>query len=502
MFLKVKAKDMRRFVVLTIIAGSLCGLAGIMYKLSSHRSDAFRVPTTEVIKPSGEELAGFFAGLSADPMFTATKVRAVQRQRESLRRQCGQSADRSVLGRLLSLVRLRSVFADGPCYPQPCSGSRWSSTSVPCDGPRCTQFWLDGDWNIGNPVNQGITLSGTEGCLHAPGYPPVDCPCNWTTCDNGLPPCEGDPCDPNNPFGSCPAGLKCTSGGCCADYVCPNNEVKCAFTNCQTEDPQAECIEGCCVPITCFSDVYCSTPQYTCVNQRCVWRGSCPNENGSCYPLDPKSDVPPDPCMYTAPPHCEPGWQFDNGTGCCQSGGSPILVDIEGDGFLLTSGDDGVLFDLRGSGSKVKWAWTAVGTDDAWLALDRNGNGSIDDGTELFGDATAQPNKPGEKNGFKALGVFDQPGEGGNGDGWIDQKDAVFLQLLLWRDVNHNGISEPEELIMLPQAGITAISLDYKDSKWTDVYGNQFRYRAKVVSTRSGKGKDKWAYDVFLVAGQ
>lgn len=204
--------------------------------------------------------------------------------------------------------------------------------------------------------------------------------------------------------------------------------------------------------------------------------------------------------MYTQAPHCEPGWQLDSATGCCLSGGSPILIDVEGDGYLMTSAESGVLFDLRANDNKVKLAWTAAGTDDAWLTLDRNGNGIIDNGMELFGDATPQPDKPGEKNGFKALAVFDLQAEGGNGDGWIDRKDEVFPRLLLWRDVNHNGISESGEMSLLPQAGITAISLDYKESKWIDAYGNQFKYRAKVEGTRPGKGSAKWAYDVFLVA--
>jgi hypothetical protein len=96
--------------------------------------------------------------------------------------------------------------------------------------------------------------------------------------------------------------------------------------------------------------------------------------------------------------------------------------------------------------------------------------------------------------------VFDQTSEGGNNDGVIDARDAVYVSLRLWRDSNHNGVSENGELFTLPQLGITAISLKYKESKWTDVYGNQFKYRSKVERSTKGKGRDKWAYDVFLVA--
>ena len=75
-----------------------------------------------------------------------------------------------------------------------------------------------------------------------------------------------------------------------------------------------------------------------------------------------------------------------------------------------------------------------------------------------------------------------------------------MVSLLLWRDTNHNGISENGELFSLPQLGITAISLKYKESKWTDAYGKKFKYRATIERSARVNGRDKWAYDVFLVA--
>lgn len=160
----------------------------------------------------------------------------------------------------------------------------------------------------------------------------------------------------------------------------------------------------------------------------------------------------------------------------------------------------GVTFNLNNIGGKEKIAWTRAGSDDAWLALDRNGNGTIDNGTELFGDVTLQPDPlPGEKkNGFRALAEYDKTSNGGNANGQIDVGDSVFSSLRLWQDSNHDGLTGASELHTLQSQDLATIDLDYKDSKKTDNHGNQFSFRAKVKNSE-GQQRGRWAWDVYLL---
>ncbi len=191
---------------------------------------------------------------------------------------------------------------------------------------------------------------------------------------------------------------------------------------------------------------------------------------------------------------------------CAHCQVSPIIVDTTGHGFHLTSAEDGVIFDIKGDGHPVKMAWTAADSSDAFLALDRNHDGRIDSGKELFGNYTAQPPCPNGRhsclNGYRALAEFDKPENGGNGDGVIDKRDAVFSQLLLWIDENHDGISQPNELHTLPESGVYSISLHYRDdAHFRDQYGNWFHYQSALnADPADGKSKDgRLTYDVFFV---
>lgn len=184
-----------------------------------------------------------------------------------------------------------------------------------------------------------------------------------------------------------------------------------------------------------------------------------PHYDATCF-----NDPPPPPpseedqCLAS-------GGYWDPYTGCIES---PIVIATgQSRAYVLTSAADGVYFDLNGDGTLRKVAWTKPGAEVAFLALDRNGNGVIDNGSELFGNRTVA----GASNGFEALRQL----SGDLTGGVLDSADSFFASLLLWTDANHNGISEPAELE--PAASVLeAIGLGYTVSNRRDGHGNVFKF--------------------------
>lgn len=136
-----------------------------------------------------------------------------------------------------------------------------------------------------------------------------------------------------------------------------------------------------------------------------------------------------------------------------ESFSSPLVLDLNGNGTTSVSMfDTTTYFDLNGDGFRERTGWAEAG--DGILALDRDANGVIDSGNELFGNHTKNNQGEVAQDGFQALSEHD-----GNYDGVIDKKDAVFSSLKVWTDTNQDGISQADELKTLSELNIESINL-------------------------------------------
>ncbi len=143
----------------------------------------------------------------------------------------------------------------------------------------------------------------------------------------------------------------------------------------------------------------------------------------------------------------------------------PLIFDLDGDGLETLSTDNGVYFDHDANGFAEQTGW--VGADDGLIVMDRDNDGVIEDGTELFGDQTILKTGKTASDGFEALAEWDD-----NKDGKIDANDAIWSKLKIWQDADGDGYSSSSELFTLDEAGITAINLGSVTTNTSDGNGN------------------------------
>jgi Ca2+-binding RTX toxin-like protein len=208
--------------------------------------------------------------------------------------------------------------------------------------------------------------------------------------------------------------------------------------------------------------------------------------------LDPQHNAPSQDLGLDGYPVISPqtGLKFKGS----QRSSSPLILDLDGDGIEIAqlSANAGVSFDLDADGIRTRMAW--AGADDGFLALDRDGNGTIDTGRELFGDSTVLANGKKAADGYAALADQDS-----NKDGQLTALDAQFAQLRVWRDLNQDGVSSATELFTLAQLGITQISLAKTASSQTLADGTRLDGSASFTLRGQTRGyTDAWlAEDTF-----
>ncbi|WP_456401420.1 calcium-binding protein, partial [Persephonella sp.] len=154
--------------------------------------------------------------------------------------------------------------------------------------------------------------------------------------------------------------------------------------------------------------------------------------------------------------------------------GDPLVVDLDGDGIETIGLDSSnAMFDLDGDGFREKTGW--VSPDDGILVIDRNGDGQINDVSEIFGNQ--------QIDGFTELSQLDS-----NNDGVINQQDEQFNNIKVWQDVDSDGIVDEGELKNLSDVGIKEINLDNTTTQ-EDSNGNEITHRGTFVKTDGTTGE-------------
>jgi hypothetical protein len=165
--------------------------------------------------------------------------------------------------------------------------------------------------------------------------------------------------------------------------------------------------------------------------------------------------------------------------------GSPIVLDLDGNG--IESVRAGTRFDLGHAGVETGTAWIRRG--DALLAMDRDGDGAIRHGGELFGEVT--PGAGASGSGYAALAVLDA-----DGDGDVDAADPSWSRLRVWRD-DGDGRSQPSELSSPEEAGVIRIETRAARSSAIDGAGSILGLWGRFERTGGGTGL---ACDVWFAA--
>ncbi|ELD4018237.1 LysM peptidoglycan-binding domain-containing protein, partial [Salmonella enterica] len=159
----------------------------------------------------------------------------------------------------------------------------------------------------------------------------------------------------------------------------------------------------------------------------------------------------------------------------------PVVIDLNGDGVKTIGKSAGILFDHDGNLFAENTGW--VSPEDGLLVIDKNHDGKIDSGNELFGSNSVQSDGSIAKTGYEALRGYDE-----NHDGVIDQKDTIWSQLQVWQDRNSNGVVDEGELSSLDKLNIATVRLDYNTLSFTDSEGNRHLQQGKVIYTDGHTG--------------
>ncbi|WP_129574248.1 MULTISPECIES: calcium-binding protein [Sorangium] len=178
-------------------------------------------------------------------------------------------------------------------------------------------------------------------------------------------------------------------------------------------------------------------------------------------------------------------------TGCQSSSVStPLVLSFDQRPVEYLTAMNGA-FDLSGLGATIATDWPTAATP--WLALDRDGNGAIDGGAELFGSATVLASGARADNGFTALRELDS-----DGDGRITARDEAWSRLVLWSDRDANRASSAGELEPLASRGLVAIELSYGRDRRCDGRGNCEIERAAFTFSEGAATRTGAVVDVHL----